>query len=190
MKAKTKISILIISLLLLSGLLNVFVIKRNNVLKQDYSRQLNNVSALTDPIKTDTIHDTASVGTQGVVSETVQELNRQSLLDKQLIKDLKLKIKDLSNISTISVSNSDSVPLTKQADSIYNYKDYWTNIKVNIPASTCTYNTRDSLQTYLYVLYKHHFLWWKWGKIGYNIKIVNFNPHSRIIYSRIINIEK
>jgi hypothetical protein len=190
MKVKTKISILIVSLLILSGLLNVFILKRNAALKHDYNRQLNNVSALTDPVKTDTIHDTVSVGTQGVVSETVQELNRQSLLDKQLIKDLKLKIKDLSNVSTISISNSDSVPLTKQTDSIYNYKDYWTNITVNIPASTCIYNTRDSLQTYLYVKYKHHFLWWRWGKIGYNIKIVNFNPHSHIGYSRIINIEK
>lgn len=190
MNIKTKISILIISLLILSGILNVFMLKRNTALKHDYNRQLNNVSALTDPDKTDTIHDTISVRTQGVISETVPELNRQNLLDKQLIKDLKLKIKDLSNVSTIAISNSDSVSLTKQADSIYNYKDYWTNISVNIPASNCTYNTRDSLQTYLYVKYKHYFLWWRWGKIGYNIKIVNFNPHSHITYSRFINIEK
>jgi len=189
MNLKKKIILSGVIVMIISISLNILMWKRNGILKEDYQRQLKNVTVLTTPSKTDTIRDSIPVTVQGVISENTNELQRQNILDKRLIKDLKLKIKDLSTVSTISISNSDTVPLTK-TDSIFKYKDAWTNINVNIPAAICSYNTRDSLQTYLYAIYRHRFLWWRWGKAGYNIKIVNFNPHSHITYSRIINIEK
>ena len=37
---------------------------------------------------------------------------------------------------------------------------------------------------------KHKFLWWRWGTKGYQVQIVNFNPHPRINYSRYVEIVK
>lgn len=38
--------------------------------------------------------------------------------------------------------------------------------------------------------YKHKFLWWWWVTKGYQVQIVNFNPHSRINYSRYVEVVK
>lgn len=37
---------------------------------------------------------------------------------------------------------------------------------------------------------KHKFLWWRWGTKGYQVQIVSFNPHSRINYSRYMEVVK
>lgn len=37
---------------------------------------------------------------------------------------------------------------------------------------------------------KHKFLWWRWGTKGYQVQIVNFNPHPRINYSRYVEVVK
>lgn len=37
---------------------------------------------------------------------------------------------------------------------------------------------------------KHKFLWWRWGTKGYQVQIVNFNPHPRINYSRNVEVVK
>ena len=37
---------------------------------------------------------------------------------------------------------------------------------------------------------KHKFLWWRGGTKGYQVQIVNFNPHPRINYSRYVEVVK
>ena len=39
-------------------------------------------------------------------------------------------------------------------------------------------------------MYRHHFLWWRWGVKGYKVKVVNFNPHSTIRYNTYVKPEK
>ncbi|WP_407934619.1 DUF6549 family protein [Hallella sp.] len=36
--------------------------------------------------------------------------------------------------------------------------------------------------------YKHRFLWWKWSTKGYKVKIINFNPHARVLYNQYVRI--
>jgi hypothetical protein len=190
MSLKKKIILLGIIGLVVSISLNVFMWKRNATLEKDYHRQLNNVTALTTKSETDTIRDSIPVTVQGVISENVRELQRQQVIDKQLIKDLKIRLKDIKNVGTVSMANTDTVYMAKDDSTKFHYSDVWANISIEFPTARCIYNTRDSIETYIYAVYKHRFLWFRWGKAGYNIKIVNFNPHSRIAYSRFINIEK
>ena len=51
-----------------------------------------------------------------------------------------------------------------------------------------TYKARDSLQCLVARQYKHKFLWWRWGTKSYDIKVINFNPHSTLLYNSYIQV--
>lgn len=46
-----------------------------------------------------------------------------------------------------------------------------------------TYSVRDSTQIIVAHVYKHSFLWWRWGVKGYKVEVVNFNPHATVLYN-------
>lgn len=131
-----------------------------------------------------------------VVTQTVVEVDRKDLVDalaaeRQLVKDLQLKVKQLEAVQTTVVQTSDTVPAQyKERDSIYSYSDQWADLSLDLKDTTFYYNIRDSLATVVYREYRHHFLWWKWGTKGYRLKIVNFNPHSQITYNKYIKAGK
>lgn len=189
----TKIHIYIrigVALLVLSLITSVaMLIRKSNKLKEDYERQSRNVITLTSPAHTDTIRDTVTVTTQGSIEESVQELKHQHIIDTKLVSDLKIKLRDIEHTSTISKSMTDTVVLIRH-DSTYHYADFWTNIDIDLRSSRCMYQVRDSISTIIYRKYKHHFLWWRWGAAGYEVKIINFNPHSKINYNQTIKISK
>ena len=74
-------------------------------------------------------------------------------------------------------------------DSCFNYSDKWVDFYANIPDSTFTYEVRDSLSSAISRIYKHRFLWWRWGTKGYKQTIVNHNPRSKIVYNEIVKVE-
>ena len=88
-------------------------------------------------------------------------------------------------------ATSDTVPAQhRPADSLFYYSDQWADLSLSLKDTTFYYNIRDSLATVVYREYKHHFLWWKWGTKGYRLKILNFNPHSRVTYNKYIKAGK
>ena len=102
--------------------------------------------------------------------------------DRLLIMELQLKIQQLEAMQTTSLETSDTVPAKYQPrDSYFYYSDQWADLSLQLKDTTSYYNIRDSLATVVYSEYRHHFLWWKWGTKGHRVKIVNFNPHARII---------
>lgn len=143
------------------------------------------------PLKRDTIHDSIEVVTQTVV-EVVQRKMKEALAEQtQTIRDLKLRVKQLEAAQTTVVETSDSVPAQHdQADNKFFYSDQWADLSLQLKDTTFYYNIRDSLATYVYREYKHRFLWWRWGTKGYQVKIVNFNPHARVTYNKYVKAEK
>ena len=73
---------------------------------------------------------------------------------------------------------------------VFSYDDRWSHLEFSPSDSTFYYNIRDSLATVVYHEYKHRFLWWRWGVKGYKVKVVNFNPHSTIIYNTYVRPQK
>lgn len=143
------------------------------------------------PLQHDTIRDTIPVVTQTVVEVAPRRMKEALAEQAQTIKDLRLKMKQLESAQTTSVETSDSVPAQHStADNKYYYSDQWADLELSLADSTFYYNIRDSLATYVYREYRHHFLWWKWGTKGYRLKIVNFNPHSRVTYNKYIKAGK
>lgn len=143
------------------------------------------------PLLRDTIRDTIEVVTQTVVEVVPKKLKEAIEADRQLIGELKLKVKQLEAMQTTALQTSDTVAAVyRPPDSLFSYHDQWADLALSLRDTTFSYNIRDSLSTLVYREYRHHFLWWKWGTKGYRLKIVNFNPHARVTYNRYVKAEK
>ena len=143
------------------------------------------------PLQRDTIRDSIEVVTQVVVEVAPKSLKDALAEDEQLIKELRLKVKQLEALQTTTIETSDTTPAHHDAgDSLFYYSDQWADLQMSLKDSTFYYNIRDSLSTMVYREYRHHFLWWKWGTKGYRLKIVNFNPHARVTYNKYIKAGK
>ena len=138
------------------------------------------------PLDRDTIRDSVEVITQKVreVEKIKEVLSKE---DKQLIKDLGMKVKELESLQKTGMETRDTVILVEK-DSTENsplgYHDAWTDIEYL--DRKLTYAMRDSLAIALKREYKHRFLFIKWGTKGYDVKVVNFNPHSSVKYNTFV----
>ena len=138
------------------------------------------------PLNRDTIRDSVSTITQKVIEvERIKEVLSKE--DKQLIKDLGMKVKELEALQKTGLETKDSVELAKK-DSTENapliYHDAWTDFELR--ENKLSYTMRDSLAIAIEREYRHRFLWLKWKVKGYNVKVANFNPHSSIRYNTFV----
>lgn len=173
--------IVLIAILILFGSCDGKYKKENERLREELAKAQQYV-----PLKKDTIRDTVEVVTQKVVEvEKIKEVLSKE--DKALIKDLGMKVKELEALQKTGMETRDTVYLTKK-DSTDNsplvYHDAWTDIEYL--DRKLTYAMRDSLAIALKREYKHRFLFFKWGTKGYDVKVVNFNPHSTIRYNTFV----
>lgn len=83
--------------------------------------------------------------------------------------------------SDIEKTLSDTVRATVR-DSLVRYSDAWAEITYQPCDSLFTYSVRDSLNILITKRYKHRFWFIHWGKKSYEVNVVNFNPHSRIVH--------
>lgn len=137
----------------------------------------------------DTIRDTIEVS-KGVVREISKETYKD-YADKSLIKDIGIKTKDVVQQHNQQVIVHDTVYLVPEVslnDSTisFTYSDKWASFNVDMKDTTLTYSIRDSLTTYISKKYKHKFLWFRWGKNGYDVNVVNHNPNSHIDKNTVI----
>ena len=143
------------------------------------------------PLERDTIRDSTEVVKQVVVEVEPKKMKEALAADQKLIKDLKLKISQLESMQTMTTETKDSAQAVSGHDNlVFSYDDRWSSLRFSLKDSTFYYNIRDSLSTFVYREYRHRFLWWRWGVKGYRLKIVNFNPHTQVIYNRYIKSEK
>lgn len=155
--------------------------RENERLREELARQQQYVV-----LQRDTIRDTVEVITQKVYEvERIKEVLTEA--DRQLIKDLKMKVSELESLQKIGTATHDTVYLTKKDSSdnapLY-YKDAWAEFEYQ--DNRLRYSVRDSLAIALRKEYKHRFLWIKWGVKGYDVKVANFNPHGTIKYNTFV----
>lgn len=141
------------------------------------------------PLQRRTIRDTLEVVTQKVVEvEKVKEVLTNE--DKELLKDLGMKVKELESYQKMSNVIHDTVTLTVKdtsSNTLY-YKDAWAEFEYQ--NRRLKYSVKDSIAVALKREYKHRFLWWRWGVKGYDVKVVNFNPHASIRYNTYVKAKK
>lgn len=116
---------------------------------------------------------------------------KKELSDRELIKSLKLRLDQVESENRQLLNTRDTVYLAKDSerDSVLEYRDGWAQFKYYESSSKLEYSVRDSLSTFVSREYKHKFLWWRWGTKGYNVHIVNYNPHSRVEYNKYLRVK-
>ncbi len=138
------------------------------------------------PLQRDTIRDTVEVVTQEIV-EVEKIKNVLTSEDKQLLKDIGVKVRELETLQKTGIETRDTIFLvakdsTKDAPLVYH--DAWTDIEYE--NKKLTYAMKDSLAIAVKKEYKRRFLWWRWGVKGYEVKVMNFNPHSTVRYNTFV----
>lgn len=142
------------------------------------------------PLKKDTIRDTVEVVTQKIIEvEKIKEVLTDE--DRKLLKDAGIAVKELVGLQKTGMETRDSVVMSAVAqqnnseeDSVFFYKDAWAEFEFH--NRRLKYSVKDSLAIAVRKEFKHRFLWWKWGVKGYEVKVVNFNPHSTIRYNTLV----
>lgn len=118
---------------------------------------------------------------------------KKLLADKELIKELKLKVYQIEAENRLLMGSRDTVYLSKsERDSVLRYHDQWVDFSYFEYKKRLEYSVRDSLTTYVTREYKHRILWGliKWGTKGYNVYHVSHNPRSKIYYNKYIRVKK
>lgn len=189
-KLEKKLAVILSFLMVLLTIFASFLIfesrqkKANEALKM----QLHQLQLKYSPMQRDTIRDSVKLVTQQVM---VMDRGEYKLLaaDRKLLEELNLKLRQVVSDQRVSMVTSDTVK-TKRVNSVYSYSDAWLSLRLDTADSILTYRARDSLQCIVARQFKHKFLWWKWGTKGYNVKVLNFNPHSTILYNSYIQVSK
>ena len=189
-KLEKKLAVILSFLMVLLTIFASFLIfesrqkKANEALKM----QLHQLQLKYSPMQRDIIRDSVKLVTQQVM---VMDRGEYKLLaaDRKLLEELNLKLRQVVSDQRVSMVTSDTVK-TKRLNSVYSYSDAWLSLRLDTADSILTYRARDSLQCIVARQFKHKFLWWKWGTKGYNVKVLNFNPHSTILYNSYIQVSK
>ena len=153
-------------------------------LREELARQQQYV-----PLQRDTIRDSIKVITQKVREvEKIKEVLTKE--DKELIKDLGVKVSDLESFQKIGMETRDTVYLqvkdSTDNDSILRYKDAWIEIEYDPKTKKTTVLSFDSLSIASNGIVKKKFLFFRWGVKGYNVEVVNHNPKSKIRYNTFV----
>ena len=141
------------------------------------------------PLKKDTIRDSVEIVTQKIVEvEKIKEVLTDE--DRRLLKDAGIAVKELVGLQKTGMETRDSVVMAvaqqdnSEEDSIFFYKDAWAEFEFH--NKRLKYSVKDSLAVAVKKEFKHRFLWWKWGVKGYEVKVMNFNPHATIRYNTFV----
>ena len=183
------VNIIVICFIAVVGMtIKAFLYDGKNKEINDLKAQLANAQ-VKHTIQRDTIRDSVPVATSTVLNIDSRTYKRE-IADKQLLKDLQLRLGQIEAQQRVGTRTADTIQLKPpNAFGRYDYKDQWAEFHISIPDSLMTYSIRDSITTLIYREYKHKFLWWKWGTKGYKVKVINFNPHSTVMYNQYVRME-
>ena len=162
--------------------------RENRVLRKEIRELSVRLAQADEKMDTFCIHDSIPVTKIQVVEVDKTDYKKQ-LADKETIKELGLRVKQLESENRTLLATRDTVVLSPLGDSVYGYRDKWVTFRYLMKEGVLDYSVRDSLTTYVAREYKHRFLWFKWGTKGYNVLIVSHNPKSRVEYSKYIKIK-
>ena len=159
-------------------------------LKQELSTQTSNVEILMSDVKRYKYQDSLNVVEIGVLRLSEDQLKKSRAEDVKLIKELKMRPKDVQTITHTTVETRDSLVYVLSADSCFHYQDKWLKVDACLRDSNMTIVSTDSISQIVTAEYKHRFLWWRWKLKGFKQTVINHNPHSSIKYSEFIQLTK
>lgn len=167
-----------------------FLFRQNRSLQAERDRQSGNVETLMGAVKRYKVKDSLNVASVSALNFTVDELKKYRADDAKLIKELKLRPKDVEYITHTEIKTKDSLIYKVDSVGCFHYRDKWLKVDACVGDSSMVIESRDSIVQVVHAIYKHRFLWWRWKVIGFRQEVMNFNPRSEIGHSEIVKVHK
>ena len=167
------ITCIIILFILLAAVTRLY----NITLKEKERFEANQTTLMTS-LNNFKFRDSLNAVENGRLKLNLSELKELREADFKLIKELKLRPKDVETITKVKVVTRDSI-IFQLKDSCINYESEWTKVGGCI-GDTLSIETSDSIAFIAHKEYKHKFLFFRWGLERAKVKIINFNPRSSI----------
>lgn len=168
---------LIICIIILFILLAA-VTRLYNVTLKEKERFEENQTTLMTSLNNFKFRDSLNAVENGRLKLSISELKELREADFKLIKELKLRPKDVETITKVKVVTRDYI-IFQLKDSCINYESEWTKVSGCI-GDTLSIETSDSIAFIAHKEYKHKFLFFRWGLDRAKVKIINFNPRSSV----------
>lgn len=186
----------IISIILLIISL-IFSIQKISRLKEERGRLERNQSALLDTLSNTKFRDSLNRASIKVLEFKLDEFKEYRAEDAKLIKDLKIRLKDAQSIVKTEIVTKieyrDKIIYVGDSIRKIQYKTKWTDLDITIKSDDqydLKLQTTDSLTQVFHKVWKHKFLFIRWGNGGVRQEIINHNPNSKIKYSEVIELRK
>ena len=167
------ITCIIILFILLAAVTRLY----NITLKEKERFEANQTTLMTS-LNNFKFRDSLNAVENGRLKLNLSELKELREADFKLIKELKLRPKDVETITKVKVITRDSI-IFQLKDSCINYESEWTKVSGCI-GDTLSIETSDSIAFIAHKEYKHKFLFFRWGLQRAKVKIINFNPRSSV----------
>lgn len=167
------ITCIIILFILLAAVTRLY-----NVTLKEKERFEANQTTLMTSLNNFKFRDSLNAVENGRLKLNLSELKELREADFKLIKELKLRPKDVETITKVKVATRDSI-IFQLKDSCINYESEWTKVSGCI-GDTLSIETSDSIAFIAHKEYKHKFLFFRWGLERAKVKIINFNPRSSV----------
>ena len=149
-----------------------------NVTLKEKERFEANQTTLMTSLNNFKFRDSLNAVENGRLKLSISELKELREADFKLIKELKLRPKDVETITKVKVVTRDSI-IFQLKDSCINYESEWTKVSGCI-GDTLSIETSDSIAFIAHKEYKNKFLFFRWGLERAKVKIINFNPRSSV----------
>ena len=188
--------IVLVSLTLLAIILGGVVSCQQEKIKtltNDNARLDWNVGAGLSQLETYKSTNNLLVAKNKVLTMTVDEFEKYGRKeDRDLIKELKLKPKDVEQIVRTNTVTRDSLIFVPKENGCFDHVSKWLEVHSckNEKDSFLIIESRDSVAQVLVPIYKWKFLWMRGKVIGIDQHMINYNPNSRIKYSSTIMLKK
>ena len=167
------ITCIIILFILLAAVTRLYTV----TLKEKERIEANQTTLMTS-LNNFKFRDSLNAVENGRLKLSISELKELREADFKLIKELKLRPKDVETITKVKVVTRDSI-IFQLKDSCINYESEWTKVSGCI-GDTLSIETSDSIAFIAHKEYKHKFLFFRWGLERAKVKIINFNPRSSV----------
>ena len=167
------ITCIIILFILLAAVTRLY-----NVTLKEKERFEANQTTLMTSLNNFKFRDSLNAVENGRLKLNLSELKELREADFKLIKELKLRPKDVETITKVKVVTRDSI-IFQLKDSCINYESEWTKVSGCV-GDTLSIETSDSIAFIAHKEYKHKFLFFRWGLERAKVKIINFNPRSSV----------
>ena len=186
----------IIIVVILAVLLTI-AYKKIERLKTENGRLERNQSSLLDTLSNVKFRDSLNKSSIKVLEFNLDELKEYRAQDAELIKDLKIRLKDAQSVVKTEIVTKieyrDKIIYVGDSIRKIDFKDRWTDLDITIRPDDqydLKLQTTDSLTQVFHRVWKHKFWFIRWGNGGIRQEIINHNPNSVIKYSEVIQLKK